>query len=107
MTLSMIFADFFRKQAKIPRRSEANFVRSQLNRKYSMHSSYYSLYLIPSIVFFLNRLLGDDCVHKLSDCWSDFWKSGKVTKGIAFDYKRYILVVKLNGFITNIDDNNL
>jgi hypothetical protein len=77
------------------------------NRKYPMQRSYYSVYLIASIVVLLNRLLGDDCAHEISDCWSDFCKSGKVTKGIAFDYIRYMLVVKLNGFITNIDDNNL
>ena len=72
-----------------------------------MYSSYDSLYLIPSIVFLLNRLLGDDCVLEISDCWSDFCKSGKVPKGIAFYYICYMLVLKLNGFITNIDDNNL
>ena len=83
------------------------FVRTVTNRKYSMHSSYYSLYLIASIVFLLNRLVGDDCALEILDCWSDFRKSGKVTKGIAFDYKRYMLVVKLDGFIANIDDNNL
>ena len=72
-----------------------------------MYSSYYSLYLIPSIVVSLNRLLGGDCALEISDCWSDFCKSGKVTKGIAFDYICYMLVLKLNGFTTNIDDNNL
>ena len=72
-----------------------------------MHSSYYSLSLIASIVISLNRLLGGDCELEISDSWSDFCKSGKVTKGIAFDYKRYMLVLKLNGFITSIDNNNL
>ena len=107
MNLLMIFVCIFRKQAKLTRRSAANFVRTQFNRKYPMHCSYYSLYLIASIVVSLNRLLGGDCAREISDSWSDFCKSGKVTKGIAFDYLRYMLVLKLNGFITSIDDNNL